>query len=100
MRVRSSYCRGSCSHRSCSVASPRAASFSATLGPQPGSTVSGVSPVADSAGAGRFVRLAKDQDGVDLEGGTLRQAGDLDGGARRVRGLEVLGHDLVDLREL
>src|SRR3546814_6610917 len=56
LRVRSSYWRGSCSHRSCSVDMPRAASFSATRGPTPGSPVSGAwagsEGVAVAAGTG------------------------------------------------
>ena len=45
-------------------------------------------------------RSVDDHHRVDLEVGALRQAGDFDGGTGRVRGLEVVLHDGVDLGEL
>src|SRR5262245_56218462 len=44
--------------------------------------------------------LASVQDGVHLDEGAARQAGDAHGGARRERLAHVLRHDLVDAREM
>ncbi|KAG1449096.1 hypothetical protein G6F57_016704 [Rhizopus arrhizus] len=83
------------------VARPRACSLAATAGPTPASIARDASPDGERTGVTAALRATwrsvDDHHRVDLEVGALRQAGHFDGGTGRVRRLEVVLHDRVDL---